>query len=381
MKEYELSDAEISKFQDPSHWLMHFPPLAKEDLKAFGLGCDWRRSFITTDMNPYYDSFVRWQIRKLKEMGKIVKDLRYAIYSPLDGQPCADHDRASGEGVLPQEYTLIKMEVVSPFPAKMRALEGKKVFLAAATLRPETMYGQTNAWVLPQGNYGAYEINETDVFVVTERAALNLAYQNLSRVPQRPTCLLELIGTDLIGLPLRSPLSVYEIIYTLPMMNVLTDKGTGIVTSVPSDSPDDYMAMHDLKTKKALRDKFGVEEEWILPVVPINSQNEKDKLAEAKRLTYLKGFTEGTMLFGEFAGVKFQDPSKLLGNNQAVIYNEPEKKVMSRSGDECFVALTDQWYITYGEEEWRKMAEECLSEMKLYHKETQWVSQNFELVE
>lgn len=37
---------------------------------------------------------------------------RYGIYSIRDGQPCADHDRASGEGVLPQEYTLIKMEAM-----------------------------------------------------------------------------------------------------------------------------------------------------------------------------------------------------------------------------------------------------------------------------
>ncbi|TYG74399.1 hypothetical protein ES288_D04G180000v1 [Gossypium darwinii] len=90
-------------------------------------------SFVTTDMNPFFDSFVKWQMRKLKSLGKIVKDMRYTIYSPLDGQPCADHDRATGEGVQPQEYTIIKMEVVSPFPAKMRVLEGKKVFLAAAT--------------------------------------------------------------------------------------------------------------------------------------------------------------------------------------------------------------------------------------------------------
>jgi leucyl-tRNA synthetase len=41
-----------------------------------------------------------------------VKDKRYAVFSPLDGQPCADHDRASGEGVGPQEYTLIKMKVM-----------------------------------------------------------------------------------------------------------------------------------------------------------------------------------------------------------------------------------------------------------------------------
>ncbi|KAF6168384.1 hypothetical protein GIB67_018224 [Kingdonia uniflora] len=65
-----------------------------EDLKAFGFGCDWRRTFITADINPFYNSFIRWQMRKLKDMGKIVKDLRYAVYSPLDGQPCADHDRA-----------------------------------------------------------------------------------------------------------------------------------------------------------------------------------------------------------------------------------------------------------------------------------------------
>jgi leucyl-tRNA synthetase len=28
-------------------------------------------------------------------------------------------------------------------------------------------------------------------------------------------------------------------------------------------------------------------------------------------------------------------------------------QVISRSGDECVVALTDQWYMTYGETEWQ----------------------------
>ncbi|GLT73338.1 hypothetical protein SLA2020_452060 [Shorea laevis] len=368
MRSFGLSDSEISNFQNPYNWLSYFPPLAKEDLQAFGLGCDWRRSFITTDMNPFYDSF-----------------------------PCADHDRATGEGVQPQEYTLIKMEVLSPFPPKLGVLEGRRVFLVAATLRPETMYGQTNAWVLPDGKYGAFEINDTEVFILTQRAALNLAYQNYSRIPEKPTCLFELTGYDLIGLPLRSPLSFNEIIYALPMLTILTDKGTGIVTSVPSDAPDDYMALHDLKSKPPLRAKFGVKDEWVLPfeIIPIidipefgdraaekvckdlkiKSQNEKEKLAEAKKLTYLKGFTEGTMVVGEFSGRRVQEAkplirSKLLEMGLAIMYSEPEKRVTSRSGDECVVALTDQWYITYGETEWQKLAEECLSTMNLFSDET-----------
>ena len=43
---------------------------------------------------------------------------------------------------------------------------------------------------------------------------------------------------------------------------------------------------------------------------------------------------------------------ELIASGRAIRYSEPEKLVMSRSGDECVVALTDQWYLTYGEDEW-----------------------------
>jgi leucyl-tRNA synthetase len=32
---------------------------------------DWRRSFITTSVNPYYDAFIQWQFLKLKELEKV----------------------------------------------------------------------------------------------------------------------------------------------------------------------------------------------------------------------------------------------------------------------------------------------------------------------
>lgn len=53
-----------------------------------------------------------------------------------------DHDRQSGEGVGPQEYTAIKMAVIEwgAAAARVKELVGdKKVVMVAATLRPETM--------------------------------------------------------------------------------------------------------------------------------------------------------------------------------------------------------------------------------------------------
>lgn len=61
-----------------------------------------------------------------------------------------------------------------------------------------------------------------------------------------------------------------------------------------------------------------------------------------------QGFTEGTLLVGPHAGARVQDAKplirkELVETGQAILYSEPEKKVVSRSGDECVVALTDQW--------------------------------------
>ena len=74
----DIPESEIPDFRAPAHWLGYFPPQAVRDIKAMGCGVDWRRSFITTDMNPYYDSFVQWQFNTLKRLGKVVKDKRCA---------------------------------------------------------------------------------------------------------------------------------------------------------------------------------------------------------------------------------------------------------------------------------------------------------------
>lgn len=55
-----IEEAQIPRFTDPNYWLEFFPPIGHQDLQRLGLHTDWRRSFITTSKNPYYDKFIRW---------------------------------------------------------------------------------------------------------------------------------------------------------------------------------------------------------------------------------------------------------------------------------------------------------------------------------
>jgi leucyl-tRNA synthetase len=94
----------------------------------------------------------------------------------------------------------------------------------------------------------------------------------------------------------------------------------------------------------------------------IQSQKDVKQLAEAKELAYKEGFYNGTMLVGEFKGLSVQDAKpkvreSMIAQGLAFAYAEPEGLVVSRSGDECIVALMDQWYLDYGETEWRKQTE------------------------
>ncbi len=66
-------------------------------------------------------------------------------------------------------------------------------------------------------------------------------------------------------LHLQAPNSQLPRVFVLPLLTISMGKGTGIVTSVPSDAPDDYIALMDLKRKDKLREKFGVKDEWVLP--------------------------------------------------------------------------------------------------------------------
>ena len=264
----DIAESEIPKFQDPNYWLDFFPPLGMADLKNFGIHTDWRRSFITTDKNPYYDKFIRWQFHHLKNNNKIKFGKRYTIFSESERQPCADHDRGSGEGVGPQEYAGIKIRMLE-LPESMSQFNGRNVFLVAGTLRPETMYGQTNCFVLPEGDYGVFEMKNDDLFVISERAARHFAHQEMTKVDYEYPSLANVKGQELIGKKVKAPMTSYEYVYVLPLPTISMTKGTAVVTSVPSDAPNDYAMLIDLQKKEGLRKIMGVELEWVQGFDPI----------------------------------------------------------------------------------------------------------------
>ena len=56
---------------------------------------------------------------------------------------------------------------------------------------------------------------------------------------------------------LRSPsMPSYERVYTLPLLTISMTKGTGVVTSVPSDAPTDYAALKDLKDNQVKTERI-----------------------------------------------------------------------------------------------------------------------------
>ncbi len=374
--------SEIHRFSDPEHWLHIFPQYCEADLRSVGARVDWRRSMVTTPANPHYDAFVRWQMNRLRGLNKIKFGKRYTVYSPKDGQACLDHDRSAGEGIATQEYVALKLKALEWSDKAKQAIGDKipsdaNVYFIPATLRPETMYGQTCCFVGPNVEYGIYRVPKDDgkdeYYFCSERSARNMAYQNIFPWGKYER-VVGLIGSDVVGTLVNAPLSVHEKgVRILPMETVKPTKGTGVVTCVPSDSPDDYATTLELGKKAAF---YGINKEWviddILPIIQtpssnliakhlyetlkINSPKDIKQLAEAKEQAYKEGFYQGVMLYGEFKGMSVQE-AKLLVKKQLVDsglafnYAEPDGQVISRSGDECVAAYLDQWYFNYGSEQ------------------------------
>lgn len=385
LRDQGIPESDIAKFADPVHWVRFFPPKWREDVERLGLHVDWRREFITTDLNPHYDAFVQWQFRKLGEKGRVAKGKHAVIWCPKDNAVVADHDRYSGEGETPQEWTLYKMELETP--AKLN-LQGR-VFLIAATLRPDTVFGQTNVWVDPAHTY-LVMTKGADKWIVNETAAKTLPYQfdDLALLDG-----FHVPGKFLLGMRVKAP-GTGASLPVLPAAFVKHEKGTGIVTSVPSDSPQDLLSLRAVQ--EGMLDDAGPYQRLaqaieVIPVIETarygtesaakaiaetGARDHKDaaKIADATEKAYQAGFYEGVLLPNAkaFAGMKVSDAKEkirawLVSRHEAVVGYWPSGPVVCRCLTPSVVKIvSDQWFIRYGAEDWKKEAHEAMENMQFY---------------
>ena len=344
----------------------------KKGFQLLGLGIDWRRELTTID--KHYQKFIEWQYKILDEKGYLKKGKYPVRFCPSDNHPVGDHDLSKGEGIGLKEYTLLKLR-----------LKGEeKVFIVAATLRPETIYGQTNVWVNPSVTYAKVACG-SEIWIVSKSCAKKLAYQ--MDVQEKG----EIKAKDLIGKMVCVPGRKDEL-PILPSPFPDQNIATGIVTSVPSDAPYDYIALKQLKDNPKELKLYGLSIEKINPIsiihtgrfgdfaakkaceeYNIDSLSQKEKLEEATAAVYKVSFHTGTLTkdCGKYAGlqvVKAKEAMKkdLLTKNEAALFYELEGEVVCRCGTTCLVSvLDDQWFITYSNKEWKKESKKTLKDTKI----------------
>ncbi len=376
LKQMGLSDTLIRKLARPEEWTKHFPNKAIQDLKNFGTSIDWRRSFITTSLNPPYDRFIRWQFKKLLTGNYLIKGSFPVVWCPKRKTVVGDHDRLSGEGETPQEYTLLKFK-------------GEDNYLVAATLRPETVFGQTNIWIDGKGTYVKAKVGD-EIWIMSPNMPFKLELQGTT-----VQVIDKIKGKELVGKKYLAPKIDKEIV-VLPAKFCDSSIGSGIVTSVPSDSPDDYQGLMDLKNSKSDCNSWGIDSELVNSIKPIpiidsgemgnlpaanlcdklgiKNQTQRKKLEKAKQDLYLYSFNNGVMLdnTGDLVGKTVAEArelvkDELLHSGQAQRYYELTGPVKSRWLADCLVKIVDnQWFLAYSDEKWTNQTAEALSSMNLY---------------
>lgn len=388
---YNVPVSELSKMTDPLNLARYFHTISKEAMKDYGLSIDWRREFTTID--PEFKAFIRWQFLKLREKGLLVKGSHPVGWCPRHSMPVGMHDTKDDVEPEIDELTLIKF------------VGENGEFYPAATLRPETVLGVTNVWVNPDVNYCITEVHDgskVEKWVISCFAAWKLSFQKTVNVIGR------IKGSDIIGKTLINPLTG-EKVPVIQATFVSPAFGTGVVMSVPAHAPYDYAALRDYIKEKdpekwgSLRPIVLIRIEGYGPYpakdaverLGVKSQNDVELLDKATKEVYKAEHDKGVMIEGLSARVKekviegakdfikkYVEGKEVKEAREhikeflrkhgygSIMYEIMNAPVYCRCGTEIVVKVVhDQWFIDYGNQEWKKKAVEALNNMRIVPEE------------
>ncbi len=377
-------EEEIDKLKEPMDVVNFFNNVYQNDYwKRFGFLADWRR--FTCTLYPDYGKFIEWQFTKLKEKGLLVQKPYYAPFCPVHGPVAVDPsetDISKGGLAETQEYTLLKFWC-----------EERKFFLVAATLRPETIFGQVCFWARPDMEYSIVG-KDGERWVVSPQCAekMSLQFDGVEEVGR-------IAGKDLIGLTCTAPM-IHKQIPVFPADFVDPDVGTGLVTSCPSDAPDDWNSLQVAKANPELTEKYGIPKDIVDAVVPVSiisikgygdfpaqSIIEKMKIPsvkdpakfrelmdEAKKQVYKDGYHMGVMkdVCGEFSGMRVEEAKDkiqqaMLASKEAEIFRDLTEEVVCRCGQRVHIKrIDDQWFINYADRQLTDSTKEHCRDMTIF---------------
>ncbi len=355
------TDEDIRQLDSPKGIIDYFAKSYIKEWKNFGLSIDF--SYFTDTSREDYSSFIRWQFKKLNDLGLLTQKPYYAPVCKNCGPVAVDPsetDLSKGGTAEVQEYTLLKFKFGSRY-------------ITAATLRPETVYGQTNLWVDPHEDYAVVKVDDEE-WIMSDAAARKLGYQM-----DDVEVIGHISGREMIGKGAVAPM-IHRQIPVLPAGFTDPDMGSGIVTSVPSDAPYDWIALKELKENRALLEEYGLEElvkevepvpiidskDWgsnpaerIILEMDIGSQGDVERLEEATQRIYRAGFHAGTMLgiCGDYAGMPVQEAKdkireEMMGSGEATPFYDLSEEVICRCGSDVVMGkIPDQWFIRYSDPE------------------------------
>lgn len=355
---YNIPRETTATLKDPHKLVRYFSTEIEAGMKRMGLMVDWRRKFYTTD--PAFKSFIQWQFKKLHKNGLIKKGSHPIPWSMRLNSAVGAHDTKGEVDPELEEVCLIKF----PF---------EDGYVVVSTYRPETVYGVTNVWINKNGAYGKFRCNG-DIYYLSEEAAECLSLQlNLKKISS-------IDPEYFLRKTVKNPVTNSSVpIFHADFVKV--DEGTGIVMSVPAHAPYDYVALRDMGKEMFVKiihtEGFSdCPARDVVDKYTINNQGDPSLELATKEL-YKKEAHHGRMIVKGMEGMLAKDAKeevkKLLsergfGFSVWVIANAP---VYTRLGDKVTVNIVEnQWFIDYGNEQWKKDAEECLGEMVIIPEET-----------
>lgn len=382
LKRNGCPEKKIQQLTDANKVVDYFNEVYVNDYwKKFGFLCDWGR--FTCTIYPDYEKFIQWQFKKLQQKNLLVQKPYFATACPEHGPVAVDPsetDISKGGNAEKVEYTLLKFKIGGEF-------------LVAATLRPETVFGQTNLWVNPHSKHVKLEING-ETWIMSQEAAEKLQYQKDNVIVKDYVDIAKYIGKKVLA-----PGAEREIMI-LPATFCNPNIGTGIVTSVPSDAPYDYVALRFLQENMHEVHKYALPAEEVqdldlIPIITTEGYGEfpakeiveklgiasldDSRLEEATQEIYKAGHHKGIMAAssGKYAGKRVEEAkelvkAELIEQGKADIFHDLSEEVICRCGQRVSIKrIDDQWFIKYSDMELTERSKEQAQEMNIYPPEYQ----------